>query len=105
MIGNASLKEGVVVVLTTTAALFIIEVMLRVFAEIGEECVLTSGAEGVHSPGSLHPKALAIDFRGKHLTDKQRNEVIEDASVMLGKDYDVVSSSHGAIHIEYDPKE
>lgn len=80
---------------------------LRVADEIwddyGQELVITSGRDGIHSAGSLHYYGRAIDCRTRYFDEdtKERvyNELVED----LGSDYDVIKhSTH--IHIEYDPK-
>ena len=104
MIGRLQIKEGAILQLHESHTAFIVEAMLKVFESIGADCVVTSGIDGEHGAKSFHYSGRAIDFRGNHLSDEARAEVMQYAAAELGKDYDVVPSSHGAIHIEYDPK-
>ena len=67
----------------------------------GKEMVITSTYEGTHMASSLHYQNKAIDIR----LPKQSllDNVILALRKLLGRDYDVVVSTH-CIHIEYDPK-
>jgi hypothetical protein len=69
----------------------------------GEEFFITSGIEGNHSDGSLHPFGYAIDFKPpKTNKDKIHKELIKAFS---GEPYDIVL--HGKpihYHLEFDPK-
>jgi len=75
------------------------EIARRAWSIGGEELIITSTYEGLHSEGSLHYANLAVDIRkgpsGNMLCDELQNK--------LGMDYDVVLESDH-IHIEYDPK-
>jgi len=64
-----------------------------------EELVIVSTYEGNHSERSLHYVNLAEDIR-RH---KKGQEVRDQLSFNLGRDYDVVLEIDH-IHIEYDPK-
>lgn len=97
------IKPGARVAPEQVAALVFV-VVYSVFNDYGHNAVLTSGLDGEHSPKSLHYKGLAWDFRGKHLSDDTRPQVIADLREALGPDFDVVESNHGAIHIEFDPE-
>ena len=76
--------------------------------EMGLTLVITSGTDGRHGYGSLHPKGHALDFRTKTLTDADRAAVISRLQQRLGKHYDVIledvgnANEHG--HAEWDPK-
>lgn len=63
------------------------------------DMMVTSIQEGNHSAGSLHymDPGDAFDFRAGGVPLGE----IEKAA---GKDFDVVPSTAGAIHVEYDPK-
>lgn len=62
--------------------------------------VITSGREGRHMVGSKHYEDKALDFRGRHLAEEQRLEKIEEIQIALGNGYKVLSSNHGAIHVQ-----
>ena len=88
-----------------------IKTVCNVYAEYGQtEVVITAGnecfdADGVwiHSPGSLHPYGLAIDFRSRVFSKTDKLIVyksLRDILKPLGFDV-VMHSTH--FHIEYDP--
>lgn len=74
------------------------------------ECVVTSGVDGVHGPNSLHDDGEAGDFRTRDLIElgidifAVRDEVAE----ALGSEFDVVlEDPHGPnshLHVEFDPR-
>jgi len=92
-----------------------------VWRELGQECVITAGAEAVkdgaliHSAGSLHPMGLALDFRtqywsGGNLTDigdeaaYQLEEKLNDMNRYLDGRFQVIQhKTH--IHVEFEPNE
>ncbi len=82
-----------------------------VFDEYGVIPILTSGTEGKHMEGSLHPKFLAWDFRLRHFPEEHRKVAVDKIREMLNAkahDYDIIlekSEETEWIHIEYDPKE
>ena len=90
-----------------------------VFDEYGVVAVLTSGAEGKHMVGSLHPKFLAWDFRLWNLQEKDRKPAVDKVRKMLNAknhDYDVILEEKVTkdkdgkelktvwMHVEFDPK-
>jgi len=68
--------------------------------ETGEEAIITSTYDGVHSESSLHYSNDAYDIR---LPRKNRAKIFTLIKQALGDDFDVVRE-HTHIHIEYDPK-
>jgi len=73
----------------------------RVWKARGQELTVTSGLDGAHSPGSLHPYGYALDLRSRHFTENEKAEIGEELRVELGDKYDViVHPTH--IHVEYD---
>lgn len=85
--------------------------MVRVLPTIGQafekqgakEYVITSGEEGNHMVGSLHPEGKALDFRNWAVSETRVPAVVRALKARLGPDFDVVSEpTH--IHIEFDPK-
>ena len=66
--------------------------------------LVTSGAEGEHSPGSLHYSGNALDFRTRDLTSYQVVCLVGRISQALGPDYDVLDEYDPPhLHVEYDP--
>lgn len=72
----------------------------EIWTDFGEELVITSAVDGLHSAGSLHYYGLALDFRIRYFNPEDRERIAVLLSVELGSDYDVVlESTH--IHVEY----
>jgi len=75
------------------------EIARRVWSIGGEELIITSTYEGLHSEGSLYYANLAINIRRQDRGNAVRDELRDK----LGMDYNVfLESDH--IRIEYDPK-
>jgi len=75
-------------------------VVNKVYAQMGEEIVVTSTYEGNHGAGSLHYADQAFDV------GLPQNDPIHTVAEMrqdLGEDFDV-EGEIDHIHIEYDPK-
>ena len=74
-----------------------------IWASYGQELVITSGLDGVHSSSSLHYYGLALDFRIHYFSDEEALAVSHELRECLGFDFDVIlESTH--IHVEYDPE-
>jgi conjugal transfer mating pair stabilization protein TraG len=85
-------------------------------ARIGLSSLLvTSGSDGTHRTGSLHPRGLALDFtgvteRGNLASIEQLKSVVTAVKHRLGVGFDVVlelfpdrpARNHG--HVERDPQ-
>ena len=66
----------------------------------GQECVITSGLDGKHSVGSLHPFGYALDLRTNYFDKITKIKVSNELQIELGQDYEVhLESTH--IHVEY----
>ncbi len=75
----------------------------KIWADYGQELVITSARDSMHSAGSLHYYGLAVDLRIRYFPVNQHRDIKKELELALGSKYDVVlHSSH--IHIEYDPK-
>ena len=74
-----------------------------VYRQYGNELVITSLNDGVHSKTSLHYAGAAADLRTFYFEPEIVPEVIEAIRKRLGKDYDVVLEKDH-IHLEYQPK-
>lgn len=101
---TAGVKPGVELPdLTDPNVARIVDVASRAFAKHGLEAVITSGLEGEHMIGSLHPKGKAIDWR-RWQSDAigVTAQVVADMRQELGPRYDVIlEGTH--IHTEFDP--
>lgn len=75
----------------------------RIWKKHGQRCVITSGLDREHSPGSLHPFGYALDFESKVFGKDQVLIVAHELEEALGKKYQVLyEGTH--FHVEYDPK-
>lgn len=75
----------------------------KIWGKYGQELVVTSARDGIHSAGSLHYYGRAVDLRTRYFSEDTLNEVVEELRSVLGEDYDlIVHSTH--LHVEYDPK-
>ena len=71
-----------------------------IWKSLGQELVITSTTDGVHSPGSLHPYGFAVDLRSNYFTNEQKAEACNKLRSRLGSSYSVVPEpTH--IHVEY----
>ena len=98
------IKKGVVLVLTNNRIARILDVVMGCFRLAGYDCWVTSGVEGKHKKTSRHYTLEAIDFRGNHMPEGERELLMEEIRTVLGPDYMVLSSNHGAFHVQYKPK-
>ena len=74
----------------------------HIWNSLGQELVVTSGLDGVHSSSSYHYYGRALDFRISYFSNDERKLAAIMLRHDLGDDYDVVlHSTH--IHVEYDP--
>lgn len=68
---------------------------------------VTSAADGVHRPGSLHGEGRAVDLRIKDVAPEARVLLVNRLTVALGADFDVLWESRGDprehVHVEFDP--
>jgi len=64
---------------------------------------ITSGLDGVHGKGSLHPKGKALDFRTNDWPQGKAEWITAEIIKALGKQYDVVYEGDH-LHVEFDPK-
>lgn len=96
------LKQGVSLAGLKPEALAGMMLADEVFKAAAIDCVVTSGTEGKHSPGSLHYVGLAFDLRSRALYSLL-DGVVQDLKGALGAEFDVVvAPTH--IHIEFQPK-
>jgi len=73
----------------------------KIWKDRGQELVITSTTDGVHSPGSLHPYGYAIDLRTRYFDAVDHQAIALILQTKLGSKYDViVHRTH--IHVECD---
>jgi len=73
----------------------------NIWEKYGQELVITSGRDSIHSAASLHYYGLAVDLRTRYFTEDELSNVAHDLRAALGEGYDViVHKSH--IHVEFD---
>jgi hypothetical protein len=75
----------------------------KIWSKYGQELVVTSTGEGVHSPGSLHYYGLAVDFRNHYFNDKTKKLAYKDLLKELGDRYTVIlEDTH--VHVQVNLK-
>jgi hypothetical protein len=74
----------------------------KVWKQHGQELVITSGLDGCHSAGSLHPYGYALDLRIRYfITKTKQSQVCNALREALPEGYQVIQhSSH--CHVEFD---
>ena len=80
----------------------------KCFEKIDKEFVITSTYDGKHKKGSLHYIGLAIDFRNRHLSDKEQSELmacIRSNPVFKNDKRFQFLPKKTHIHVEYDRRE
>lgn len=74
-----------------------------IWRKYGQEVVVTSARDGIHSVGSLHYYGFAVDLRTYYFADHIKPQVAQELRKALGPKYQVIlEKTH--IHVEYDPK-
>jgi hypothetical protein len=66
-----------------------------------QELVITSGTDGLHSPGSLHYYGYALDFRSRYFTDYEKQVVCEELEKELNSPVYRVINEKTHIHVEW----
>jgi len=99
--GTVTVKAGVVLS-TRPEIVAARRIVAEVWARFGYQAVVTSGLDGVHSEGSLHPNGLAEDYRTRDVPLSVLPVMVAEVRARLGSDYDVVLESDH-LHVEFDP--
>ena len=94
-------KKGVRIKGIETEALLALLTAQTVYAEKGEEAVVTSVTDGMHMAGSLHHSGHAFDLRTRHLDAETATTIHREIERRLPEYDAVLESDH--LHIEYDP--
>lgn len=74
-----------------------------VFERLGKDLVITSVTDGKHMTSSRHYSGMAFDARTRELTEEQKRNLVTDAKIALGTQFDVVYEVDH-LHVEFDPK-
>lgn len=97
------LKDGVSLAGLSLAMRPVLMAAAKIWADNGQELVVTSGLDGVHAASSLHYYGYALDFRTRYFEENTKLLVLRQLSDELRKyhnDYRVIShDTH--IHVEY----
>lgn len=98
------LKKGVIVDHRTAPemwlAAFVVDRILRNNYSV-PYTTITSGLDGVHGKGSLHPKGKAFDFRTNDWPAGKHEQITTEIRKALGPQYDVVYEGDHC-HIEWE---
>jgi hypothetical protein len=97
------IKEGVIMNGLKFQMRHAIMMANQIWAEYGQELVITSALDSEHSPGSLHYYGYAVDLRTRYFDEKVKLKVIKELSDglrLLDTGYRmVVHDTH--IHIDW----
>jgi len=77
-------------------------VVAREFERRNLDVVITSGTDGTHSRTSLHYAGQAVDFRTRHATQQQIDEIVTEVNEAIGEHFDCIAEQTH-IHLEYQP--
>lgn len=86
---------------------FALGYVARVFKErgLGQLVVTSLRDQHEHKPKSLHNTGFGLDFRTRHLSDAQRQELTALLRAVFDPTYGFDTVDEGNhIHIEFDPK-
>ncbi len=94
-------KQGVVLAGLQFPMRIVLIKAASIWEQNGQELVITSTLDGVHSPGSLHPYGYAVDLRTRYFERLVAIQVEFELQNALSVEYDVIlHKTH--IHVEYD---
>lgn len=96
------LKRGVSVFGIKNEMLVAVMAADHVWGRLGQELVITSGVEALHSKTSRHYLGYAVDLRTRYFTDENKKKARDMLAERLGDDYLVLLESDH-IHVEYRP--
>lgn len=74
----------------------------RIWQDLGQELVLTSGTEGEHSAGSLHYYGYALDLRTRYFTQEEKNKAFTELVKSLEFEGFNIYMHNTHIHVEWD---
>ena len=74
----------------------------RIWSDLGQELVITSGTDGAHSPGSLHYYGYAVDLRTRYFTQQEKYQAYCDLVDSLEYEGFNIYMHDTHIHVEFD---
>ena len=80
----------------------------KIWRKYGQELVVTSARDNIHSAGSVHYYGYALDFRTKYFDNEEDVwQIVHELSSALGDKYRVIYETdrpgHEHIHVHYRP--
>lgn len=93
-------KDGVILIGLQPVMRKVLIHAADIWEQLGQELVVTSGLEGVHSIGSMHYYGYALDLRSKYFDADQRDQAVNALQHRLGELY-VVLNEPTHIHVHY----
>lgn len=98
------LKKGVSVSELKPQMLIVLQIADCIYKKHGQDCIVTSGNDGLHKMNSLHYTGYAVDLRTRCLQDRETEQnVAAELAAALGAEFDIVLEKNH-LHIEYDPE-
>jgi len=98
------IKKGVIIAGLKIEMRTVLRHAEEVFEEYGQELVITSGLDGVHSAGSYHYYGYAVDLRTRDMNKPDKEMAakrLHHFLINISHKYDVVLESDH-IHVEYE---
>lgn len=97
------IKEGASVRGLKSCMVIVWLIVDSVYKKYGQNAVITSGSDGVHSKNSKHYTGEGLDFRIHYFDKSTQKKVYKEIVSHLDETkYDIILESDH-IHIEYDP--
>lgn len=96
------IKDGVRFVSPVAAMSVADLVIAQIYMTWDYHCTFTCGIEK-HEPPSKHVTGAARDYRTRHMSPGDRDQLASNVQQRLGDSFDVVLESDH-LHVEYDPK-
>lgn len=98
------IKDGVIMSGLSLAMRPVLMKASEIWAELGQELVITSALDGSHAASSLHYYGYALDFRTRYFDEDEKLIATRMLSDAIRKDFCndyrvVVHDTH--IHVEY----
>ncbi len=94
------IKEGVILAGLKLPMRKVLKTANKIWANHGQELVVTSGLDGTHSAGSYHYYGYAVDLRTRYFDEDRKSLIASELKKRLGGMYTVVlEKTH--IHVQF----
>ena len=77
-----------------------IQIAEGVWTSLCRELVITAGTDGKHSKTSRHYIGMALDFRSRYFTPRQKKAAVVSLRIKLGPEFKVVVHKRH-IHVQF----